>query len=81
MPTRRSTSASSPSIRTTRAPSRRSSAGRRTSACAGIKLGLNYQNVDPLGPEAFRIYDYAQAHRLPILFHAGTSPVRFADID
>ncbi len=47
----------------------------------GIKLGLNYQNTDPLGPEAFRIYDYAQAHRLPILVHTGTSPVRFADID
>lgn len=47
----------------------------------GIKFGLNYQNVDPLGPEAFRLYDYAQAHRLPVLFHAGTSPVRFADIE
>jgi predicted TIM-barrel fold metal-dependent hydrolase len=47
----------------------------------GVKLGLNYQNVNPLGPEAFRIYDYAQAHGLPILFHQGTSPVRFADID
>ena len=47
----------------------------------GVKLGLNYQNVDPLGEAAFRIYDYAQAHRLPILFHQGTSPVRFADID
>lgn len=47
----------------------------------GIKLGLNYQNVDPLGPEAFRLYAHAQAHRLPMLFHQGTSPVRFADID
>lgn len=47
----------------------------------GIKLGLNYQNTDPLGPEAFRIFDYAQAHRLPVLVHTGTSPVRFADMD
>jgi len=47
----------------------------------GIKLGLNYQNTDPLGPEAFRIYGYAQAHRLPILVHTGTSPVQFADMD
>lgn len=47
----------------------------------GIKLGLNYQNTNPLGPEAFRIYDYAQEHRLPILLHTGTSPVQFADIE
>lgn len=47
----------------------------------GIKLGLNYQNVDPLGPEAFRLFAYAQAHRLPVLLHQGTSPVRFADMD
>lgn len=47
----------------------------------GIKVGFNYQNVDPLGPEAFSVYAYAQAHRLPILLHTGTSPVRFADID
>ncbi len=47
----------------------------------GVKLGPNYQNFDPLGEEAFRIYDYAEAHRLPVLFHQGTSPVRFADLD
>lgn len=47
----------------------------------GVKLGANYQNFDPLGPAAFRVYQYAQDHKLPILFHQGTSPVRFADID
>jgi uncharacterized protein len=47
----------------------------------GIKLGPNYQNFDPLGPEAFAIYRRAQELGLPILFHQGTSPVRFADLD
>ncbi|MDQ3657150.1 MAG: amidohydrolase family protein [Chloroflexota bacterium] len=47
----------------------------------GLKLGLNYQNVDPLGENAFRLYAYAEAHGLPMLLHQGTSPVRFADID
>lgn len=47
----------------------------------GVKLAANYQNFDPLGPEAFRLYAHAQAHRLPVLFHQGTSPVRFADIE
>ncbi len=47
----------------------------------GIKLGPNYQNFDPLGPEAFQVYKRAQELGLPILFHQGTSPVRFADLD
>ncbi|MGH2534340.1 MAG: amidohydrolase family protein [Thermomicrobiales bacterium] len=47
----------------------------------GVKLGPNYQNFDPLGKEAFRVYRYAEDHRLPVLFHQGTSPVRFADVD
>src|SRR3954451_20817690 len=47
----------------------------------GIKLGPNYQNFDPLGPEAFRVYARAQELGLPILFHQGTSPERFADLD
>lgn len=47
----------------------------------GIKLGLNYQNVDPLSENAFRVYAYAEAHGLPVLFHQGTSPVQFADLD
>ena len=47
----------------------------------GIKLGANYQNFDPLGEEAARLYARAQELRLPVLFHQGTSPVRFADLD
>ena len=47
----------------------------------GIKLGPNYQNFDPLGEAARRVYARAQELGLPILFHQGTSPVRFADLD
>ena len=47
----------------------------------GLKLGLNYQNVDPLSTEAFALFRYAEQHRLPVLLHQGTSPVRFADVD
>jgi predicted TIM-barrel fold metal-dependent hydrolase len=47
----------------------------------GIKLGPNYQNFDPLGEDAFRVYRRAEELRLPILFHQGTSPARFADLD
>jgi hypothetical protein len=47
----------------------------------GIKLGPNYQNFDPLGEEAFRVFKRAEELGLPILFHQGTSPVQFADLD
>lgn len=47
----------------------------------GIKFGPNYQNFDPLGDEAFAIFKRAEELQLPILFHQGTSPVRFADLD
>ena len=47
----------------------------------GIKLGPNYQNFDPLGEDAFHLYARAQELGLPIVFHQGTSPVRFADLD
>jgi predicted TIM-barrel fold metal-dependent hydrolase len=47
----------------------------------GIKLGPNYQNVDPLGPEAFRVFKRAEELGLPVLLHQGTSPVQFADLD
>ena len=47
----------------------------------GIKLGPNYQNFDPLGAEAFRVYRRAEELGLPVLLHQGTSPVRFADLD
>ena len=47
----------------------------------GLKFGPNYQNFDPLGPEAFVIFKRAEELGLPILFHQGTSPVQFADLD
>ncbi|HVA87308.1 MAG TPA: amidohydrolase family protein [Candidatus Saccharimonadales bacterium] len=46
----------------------------------GIKLGPNYQNFDPLSPSAFRLYGHAETHRLPIVFHQGTSPMRTAPL-
>ena len=47
----------------------------------GIKLGLNYQRADLLGERAYAIYRRAEALKLPILFHMGTSPVRFAPLE
>jgi hypothetical protein len=47
----------------------------------GIKLGANYQIFHPLETRALRIYELAQRHNLPILFHQGTSPVREAPIE
>ena len=47
----------------------------------GLKLGTNYQNVDPLGENAFKLFAWAEQHRLPVMLHQGTSPVQFADID
>lgn len=41
----------------------------------GIKLGPNYQVFDPLGDAALRVYELAERHGLPILFHQGASPV------
>ena len=46
----------------------------------GIKLGPNYQDFEPLSPSALRIYGWAEQHRLPILFHQGTSPIRAAPL-
>lgn len=47
----------------------------------GIKLGPNYQNVDPLSDEAMRVFKRAEELGLPVLLHQGTSPVQFADLD
>ena len=46
----------------------------------GIKLGPNYQGFDPLGAAALRVYELAERHGLPILFHQGASPVRDAPL-
>jgi predicted TIM-barrel fold metal-dependent hydrolase len=50
----------------------------RAAGLKGIKLGPNYQVFDPLGRNARRLYRYAEREGLPILFHQGTSPIRFA---
>jgi predicted TIM-barrel fold metal-dependent hydrolase len=47
----------------------------------GIKLCPNYQNFDPLGEESLRVCRRAEELRLPVLFHQGTSPIQFADLD
>ncbi len=41
--------------------------------CRGIKLSLSYQNVDPLGEEAFRLFARLENDRLPVVFHQGAS--------
>jgi uncharacterized protein len=46
----------------------------------GIKLGPNYQNFDPLAPNADRVYAEAERRGLPILFHQGASPIRAAPL-
>ena len=46
----------------------------------GIKLGPNYQDFEPLGAAARGSTRYAEQHRLPILFHQGTSPIREAPL-
>lgn len=46
----------------------------------GVKLGANYQSYDPLDRRALAIYQYAERHGLPILFHTGTSAVKSAPI-
>lgn len=55
--------------------------GTRELGLRGIKLGLNYQRAELLGKEAFAIYQRAQELKLPILFHMGTSPIRFAPLE
>lgn len=39
----------------------------------GVKLAPLYQNVHPCDPRCREIYRYCTRHRLPILFHVGTS--------
>ena len=46
----------------------------------GMKLAPNYQNFDPLGSEARRVYEFAQRRGLPIVFHQGTAPMRAAPL-
>jgi predicted TIM-barrel fold metal-dependent hydrolase len=52
----------------------------RSLGLVGVKLGPNYQNFDPLCPQARELYAYCQRAGLPILFHQGTSPIREAPL-
>src|SRR5688500_18785820 len=47
---------------------------------AGVKLGPNYQEFDPLCDDAQRFYAYCERHSLPIVFHTGASPIRQAPL-
>ncbi|GAA4524814.1 amidohydrolase family protein [Amycolatopsis samaneae] len=47
---------------------------------AGVKLGPNYQNFDPLEERALAFYAHCERHGLPILFHQGASPMRHAPL-
>ena len=46
----------------------------------GMKLAPNYQNFDPLGANARRVYEVAERRGLPIVFHQGTAPMRTAPL-
>jgi hypothetical protein len=48
--------------------------------CRGIKLGPNYQDFDPTGPDAFQLFARLEADNLPIVFHQGTSPMTEAPL-
>ena len=42
----------------------------------GIKLGPIYQNIHPTDPRMMKVYEFCQAHGLPIMIHQGTTFVR-----
>ena len=42
--------------------------------CKGMKLGLNYQDCDPLSEEASRVFARLEEDGIPVVFHMGTSP-------
>jgi predicted TIM-barrel fold metal-dependent hydrolase len=46
----------------------------------GLKLAPTYQGFDPLSPQAWAVYEAADALGLPILWHQGTTFVRTAEL-
>jgi len=46
----------------------------------GLKLGPVYQNFDPAGEDAMRVYERANALGIPILFHQATTFPRVAPL-
>lgn len=53
----------------------------RQLGAVGVKLAPLYQNVHPRDPRYVEIYRYCERHRLPILFHVGTSFVGGTPLD
>jgi uncharacterized protein len=47
----------------------------------GLKLGPTYQGFDPLSTAAMELYEAAEALRLPIMWHQGTTFVRTARLE
>jgi hypothetical protein len=48
--------------------------------CKVIKLGPNYQDFDPTGDAAFRLFARLEKDGIPIVFHCGTSPMSDAPL-
>lgn len=48
--------------------------------CKVIKLGPNYQDFDPTGPESFLLFDRLERDGIPVIFHTGTSPMTDAPL-
>lgn len=49
--------------------------------CKGIKLGPNYQDFDPTGDAAFRLFARLEHDGIPVVFHQGTSPMWDAPLE
>ncbi len=49
--------------------------------CRGIKMGANYQDFDPNGDAAYRLYSRLEHDGIPIIWHMGTSPVASAPLE
>ena len=48
----------------------------------GLKLSPTYQAMDPRSPECWRLYEIADHHRVPVMFHCGgayTGSLEWAD--
>ena len=53
-----------------------------THGLSGLKISPTYQAIDPRGPECWRLYEIADHHRTPVMFHCGgayTGSLEWAD--
>ncbi len=55
--------------------------GRADLKLKGVKLGPMYAGFDPTDPKLDRLYAGCVQHNLPVLFHMGTSFVRFGPLE